>query len=625
MRLVIDIEADDLLQGATRAWIIGCENLDTGEVKWWLDGDLGWQEYFNKCTVAIGHNFVGYDDPLLYKLFKYKLPSHVKKHDTMLLSLVVNYNRFPQGRHSLENWGEYLNCPKGKFSDFSKYSEEMLVYWKQDIELTKRVYQTVITDFNKLKEKSNKIVSYMRAETAVAEWCAMAELEGWPFDVTTARALLERMEIEQQVCRDKLLPRLGTKTVAPDKKNGEVKAIVPKWTKSGAYHMHLANWFGIMEESGQDEDRLIEGPFCKVEFVDLDVNSVSDMKIFLFRHGWVPTEYNTKTEPDPDKPGKFLKTQTSPKITEDSLECMEGDGKLYCDFLATSSRVGILKGWLENVDSNGRLHGQCFTIGTPSMRARHSIIVNIPSANAPWGKEMRSLFICDPGWSLIGSDSSGNQARGLAHYLGSPEYVDLLLHGDIHQFNADCLTKVLADMGIIHTVSRASAKRVLYAFLFGASGGKLWSYIFGNLDDVQGKKLKAGFTKAVPGFKDLVTKLERIFGRTKQYGDGYIPGIAGNRIYCDSFHKLLVYLLQACEKATCSAAVMLTMKNLEAANIPYKPLIMYHDEIDYMVPDEYAEQAAAISKQAFKEGPELFDITIMDGESKIGRSWYDVH
>ena len=138
-------------------------------------------------------------------------------------------------------------------------------------------------------------------------------------------------------------------------------------------------------------------------------------------------------------------------------------------------------------------------------------------------------------------------------------------------------------------------------------------------------KLKAGFLKAVPGFEALLKKLENIYGKTSQNGDGYIPSIAGTRLYVDSFHKLLVYLLQSTEKATCGAAVLLTMRTLREANIPYVPQIFMHDEIQFSVPEEYAEIAGNIGKLAFKEGPKMFGVTIMDGEFKIGNNWYDTH
>ena len=174
-------------------------------------------------------------------------------------------------------------------------------------------------------------------------------------------------------------------------------------------------------------------------------------------------------------------------------------------------------------------------------------------------------------------------------------------------------------------VTRSQAKRVLYAFLFGASGAKLWSYIFETLDEDNGKLLKNGFIKAVPGFKKLLDTLNSVYGKTSKTSSGYIPSIAGTRIYVDSRHKLLVYLLQCLEKVTCSAALKWTTDKMDAEAIPYVPLIFYHDEIDFMVPDAHAERAAAIATEAFREAPKLFGVEIMAGEAKIGHNWLDVH
>jgi hypothetical protein len=346
---------------------------------------------------------------------------------------------------------------------------------------------------------------------------------------------------------------------------------------------------------------------------------VSDVKTFLFNNGWVPTEWNKKRE------GKDW-IQTSPKITEDSIEFLGGDSKLYMNYKKTSSAYSTLKTWIAETDENGMLHGDARIVGTPSMRMRHSIIVNVKSTDTKWGKEMRALFKCLPGWKIVGCDSSGNQARGLAHYLKNPEYVDLLLNGDIHQHNADILTRVMHDLGFNITVPRSVAKRVLYATLFGASGSKIFGYIMGYVDDELGKALKEGFLGKIPGFHQLVEALEENWKKTKRRDrQGYIVGIAGNKIYVDSKHKLLVYLLQACEKATCAAAVMLTMEWLESEGIPYIPLIMMHDEEQFMVPEEFAERATQLGNAAFREAPKLFGINIMDGDGKYGDTWLDTH
>ena len=64
---------------------------------------------------------------------------------------------------------------------------------------------------------------------------------------------------------------------------------------------------------------------------------------------------------------------------------------------------------------------------------------------------------------------------------------------------------------------------------------------------------------------------------------------------------------------------------MKKEKIPYQPLIFMHDELDYMLPDEYAERAAELGKLAFGAGPKLFGITIMDGEAKIGMNWKECH
>jgi len=70
---------------------------------------------------------------------------------------------------------------------------------------------------------------------------------------------------------------------------------------------------------------------------------------------------------------------------------------------------------------------------------------------------------------------------------------------------------------------------------------------------------------------------------------------------------------------------MLTMERLERANIPYIPCIFYHDEFQAMVPEEFAEKAVEIGVSAFKDGPKLFGIDIMDGSGNSGYNWYETH
>jgi hypothetical protein len=296
-------------------------------------------------------------------------------------------------------------------------------------------------------------------------------------------ALNLELEAKLAEAEVKLLPQLGFKFKYPDKVKGEVEVKTTSITSKGLYNATAANWLNIPPEEAL-YDKPIRGAYSRVIAAPLKLSYSEDVKLFLYRSGWVPDEWNTRRRPD----GKMEKT--SPKITEDSLEFLGGDGSLYREYTKVSARHGILKGWLAAIGDGDRLHGDSMLIGTPSMRVRHSVIANIPSPDAAYGKEFRSIFKCLDGWRIVGCDSSGNQARSLAFYLGDPVFIDTLLNGDIHQYNADILTELVRSIAGVpqdFVVTRAMAKRVLYAFLFGASGAKLWMYIFGRARE--GKRL----------------------------------------------------------------------------------------------------------------------------------------
>jgi DNA polymerase I len=637
--LVFDIEADDLLIPCTRMHVLCTEGLSSGEKKYWKEGDFGWKDELSNAKGIAGHNIMGYDLPALKKLYDWEPPEEVSLIDTMLLSQILNFRRFGQGGHSLDAWGAQLGVPKLDFSDYSEFTEEMLVYCQRDVELNVLVLRKLLGELKLYNGKAPLLNTYIRAEHYIAEWAATAELHGWPFNFDRAVELFEEMSGKLEIAEDKIESKLGMKAVIKDKESGLQEGIVkePKWTKAGCYNHHTANWFDIDPWSGYvGEERPIAGAYCRVEFKPLKLSSTDDVKSFLFKHGWKPTEWNFKKDDNgfvKDENGKRVKS--SPKITDDSLEILGGDGALYKEYKSISSRYSILKNWLDatEVTSEGTvLHGSCFTIGTPSMRARHKIIANIPSVDSVYGSEIRELFIAKEGWVIVGADSSGNQARGLAHYLGDEEFTDVIVNKDIHIYNARKIIEVLDDMRIRHTFTpeslRPKAKRVLYAFLFGASGGKLWSYLFDAQDDGKGGAFKKGFANAVPGFANLIKKLDTQWDRTKDFRNkqqGYIPSLVGNRIYADSKHKLLVYLLQGAEKITCAASGMLLMQELKKRKIPYQPLVMYHDEFQFMTPREFAEEALEIGKWAFKEGPKRVGIDIMDGDGSIGANWKETH
>jgi DNA polymerase I len=161
--------------------------------------------------------------------------------------------------------------------------------------------------------------------------------------------------------------------------------------------------------------------------------------------------------------------------------------------------------------------------------------------------------------------------------------------------------------------------------LFGAGDEKVSLTVTGKRDKKLGEKIKKEFAKKIPGFSELLTKIEETYKRTKIGGNAFIPGLDGTKVYIDSQHKALNYLLQKFESVTCKSSVAYCMKRLDEEGIPWEPLIFYHDEIEFEVPEQYSERAAEIAKEAFREAAKEFDVFILDGEAKIGNNWLEVH
>lgn len=672
-KYVFDTESDELALLATVVWIVVVKDLDTGERWEYPPGDLGWMQKLHEATHLIGHNIVQHDFPLLERLHGWKPRPDQRLQDTLIMSRALDYKRFGLRGHAMAVWGEAIGQQKQEHEDWSQYSEEMRQRCITDVDLNCKMYKILMDEFGWYLEQPNTefLPDYLLAEHAASRWAGESHINGWPFDLDAALKLRKELEDTVESIRDRLQPKLGYKITPLDKVRDQYESKKAKWTMAGCYHAHTANYFGINPWSGfEGEIRPVIGEFDRVSVDELQLSSTHDMKVFLFRNGWVPFEWNTKWNPDTRKNEK-----TSPKITEDSLEFLGEDGALYHDYSVASSRLSILKNWIDGVDDDGNLHGDCRCIGTPSMRATHSGIVNVPAMYSKYGPEMRALFKTFPGWKLIGADSSGNQGRGLAFYLDQEEYTNILINEDIHMYNVEKIDTVLKNMGHcwstsiirqklvserwvermqkffhgrndvtfedyinsdrktglagkIRKAKRAKAKRIYYAFLFGAGGPKLWGYAMGSPDEKLGPQLKDGFVNAVPGFQQLLDTLESEFKATKKelgWKKAHITSIAGNPVYVDSKHKLLVYLLQAFEKATCSGAIYLLQQYLEEENIPYVPHIFMHDEVDFSVPEEHAERAAELSAKAFEEGPKLFGVDIMAGEGQIGETWAEVH
>jgi len=341
--------------------------------------------------------------------------------------------------------------------------------------------------------------------------------------------------------------------------------------------------------------------------VKANLGNMEQVKEYLYSIGWKPDDWKM------ERSGHGW-VKKSPKLTSTSLEKVGEHGKLIDEWTTLRSRKGILEGWFREL-VDGRLHGRLWVVGTPTFRARHEVIANLPAATAVYGKELRSLLKAEEGRKIVGADSSGNQFRSLAHYVNSDELTTQILSGDIHQYNAD----------IIKT-DRRTAKTWIYAFLFGAGATKLGQVLTGVSSLKAGKESMERYGNAIPGLKILKEKIESIWSATSNQGpEGYVPGLDGRKVYTPQPYQTLNYLLQSCEAITTKSAVAYQIDKIRKENLDAQPRLYYHDEVAWSVAEKDADRVLEILIESFAEGPKSVGVTIMDGEGSIGNNYADVH
>ena len=112
-------------------------------------------QWLEVADVLIGHNIIGYDIPLIKRIYPWFNPRGTIV-DTLVLSrcyhpnlldIDKNTKKIPEklyGRHSLEAYGYRLDEYKGdygKTTDWKEWSQEMEEYCIQDVVVTKKLWK----------------------------------------------------------------------------------------------------------------------------------------------------------------------------------------------------------------------------------------------------------------------------------------------------------------------------------------------------------------------------------------------------------------------------------------------------------------------------------------------------
>ena len=567
-RIVADIETDSK---ASKIWCLVTQDLDTKEVKVWQETSEELKEYLSKAEVIIGHNFINFDAPILNRLWNTKIRLS-QVFDTLILSRLLN--PVIENGHSLDSWGERLGLNKIDYSAIWSWMTGVFVDKKTNTSMPfdqpveslllhycKRDVELTGKLYEHLRQEQEKTKTSEEAlqlEFSVQAIIAEQERNGFKLDTPYAMSLLSTIKGEM----DEIVGRM--REVFPD--------IVHK---------------RISEKTGKTLQDRVEV---------FNVGSRKQIAERLIGLGWNPTKFTEK--------GSVI-------VDETVLEGVNiPEAKVIARYLMLQKRASMLESWLEKVGRDGRVHGKVITIGAVTGRCTHSDpnMAQVPAVRAEYGKEFRSCWVVDQGNVLVGTDLAGIELRCFAHYLNDSDYTNEVVNGDVHTRNQHAF-------GVD---SRDLAKTILYATLYGASAGKVGRII--GKGEKDGKQIIDNFCKAVPAYKRLKEKIEKIAEK------GSIPGLDGRRLQIRSSHAALNTLLQSAGAIIAKKWMVLARANLRKAKLPYKQVAFVHDELQIEVNETFADQVGAIMvESAAQAGVELGFRCPVGAEYKVGRNWCECH
>jgi DNA polymerase I len=567
MRVYLDIETN---LAHDTIWM--CVTKKGDEVLVWRDAD-NLQEYLNGLVV-VAHNGIGFDFHLLRTLWGIEIADDLQR-DTLVISRLYNPELLaPEGTkykpHSLAAWGHRLGFPKDDFTDYDGgYSEEMVGYCINDVHVLEKLDLMLEQTMQELKFSEESII----LEHKVAQICKRMERNGFALNIEKAQVLLATLSGEM----------VDIET--------EFQTVFPPITTER-----------ISEKTGKKlKDKVtVFNPGSRKQIAERLINK--------------GVKLTKKTEK-----GSFI-------IDEKVLEGIDlPEAKIFGRYLMIQKRVAAVSSWLDLVGDDGRVHGRIITNGAVTGRATHNTpnMGQVPAVGKPYGAECRAMFGVASGMVQVGVDLSGIELRCLGHYLNDQEWIDELLKGDIHWFNAQSFGLVAKgtvkdDSNPEHKTARNRTKTLTYGVLYGAGAAKAGSIVGGN--SAQGKRLIDSFVNNTPGLAALKIKISKFAKK------GHLPGLDGRRVWIRSEHAALNTLLQSAGAIIAKQWLIECDRDLKAAGIPAKLMAWVHDEVQYETAPEYADTVKEIvEKAATKAGIVLQFRCPVDAEGKIGVNWYETH
>ena len=408
---LFDIESDGL--DSTKIHVLSWST-DGKEIHNTHDYDV-MRKFFTEAEVLVGHNIVRFDIPAVEKVLGIKVKARLI--DTLPLAWYLDFHR---PSHGLARYGEEFGVPKPKIDDWENLSPEEYAHrCNEDVRINTVLFNRLNYKLDKLypdHQDKSRFIDYLMFKMQCA---AEQEALRWKLDVDKARTHLEEWEglkNEKMEALANAMPKRVLFTTKTQPKN--------MYKKDGSLSAHGEKWVQLCEQAKQPVST--QSMVVKTGEELANPNSMVQVKDWLDSLGWKPRTFKYVREDDGSerKIEQVRKDgELCPSVKE--LEKIEPSIRLLDGLSVLTHRIGILKSMLES-ERDGYVQATIAGF-TNTLRFRHAKpLVNLPSVDRPYGKEIRGCLVAPEGYTLCGADMTSLEDTTKRHYMKplDPEYVE---------------------------------------------------------------------------------------------------------------------------------------------------------------------------------------------------------
>lgn len=379
------------------------------------------RKFLSSAKYLIGHNIIRWDIPTLERLLDIKIEA--KLIDTLAISFYLEPHR---QKHGLESYGEDFGVKKPVIDDWENQTQEEYEHrCEEDVEINSRLWTYQLRRLRAIYKDDKLLEDFLDYLSFKMDCAREQERSQWKLDKELCETTLNQITtmIEEKTTElAAAMPKVPIKT-----KRKKPKIL---FRKDGSLSVHGQSWAKLMESKGlpleyDEEVEVITG------WNDPNPGSHIQIKSWLDSLGWVPRTFKYDRDKETggvreipqvrdDKTGELCESVKELIEKEPSIEVLEGLSILR-------HRKTVFEGFLKAVNDEGYVYAGIQGL-TNTLRFKHSVCVNLPKVNRPWGSEIRGSLMAREGNTLCGSDMSSLEDRIKQHFLFDydPEYVESL-------------------------------------------------------------------------------------------------------------------------------------------------------------------------------------------------------